>query len=132
MAMAKEKIFISLKEAAKMSGYSPDYVGQLIRGGKLAGKQIFSNVAWVTTEDAILEYLQKEKKGKSSSEMASTRVVDLIFSAEGLALTYAIVSWVAIAILGLFIVFLISVFAISVDNSINQKYIQQAARESTQ
>ena len=56
----------------------------------------------------------------------------MIFSAEGLALTYAIVSWVAIAILGLFIVFLISVFAISVDNSINQKYIQQAARESTQ
>ena len=53
--MAKEKTFISLKEAAKMSGYSPDYVGQLIRGGKITGKQIFSNVAWVTTEDAILE-----------------------------------------------------------------------------
>jgi hypothetical protein len=132
MAMAKEKTFISLKEAAKMSGYSPDYVGQLIRGGKITGKQIFSNVAWVTTEDAILEYLQKEKKGKSSTDTPPIRVIDMIFSAEGLALTYAIVSWVAIAIFGLFIVFLISVFAISVDNTVNQKYIQQAARESTQ
>lgn len=130
--MAKEKTFISLKEAAKMSGYSPDYVGQLIRGGKITGKQIFSNVAWVTTEDAILEYLQKEKKGKSSTDTPPIRVIDMIFSAEGLALTYAIVSWVAIAIFGLFIVFLISVFAISVDNTVNQKYIQQAARESTQ
>ena len=130
--MAKEKQFISLKEAAKMSGYSPDYVGQLIRSGKLSGKQIFSNVAWVTTEDAILEYLQKEKGTKTVPESLPYSVKDLIFSAEGLALTYAIVSWVAIGMLGLFVVFLISVFAISVDNTINQKYIQQAAQESSQ
>ena len=130
--MAKEKQFISLKEAAKMSGYSPDYVGQLIRSGKLSGKQIFSNVAWVTTEDAILEYLQKEKKGKTAPETMPYSVKDLIFSAEGLAWTYAIVAWVAIGMLGLFIVFLVSVFAISVDNTINQKYNQQAAQESSQ
>ena len=133
MNIAKDKSFISLKEAAKMSGYSPDYVGQLIRSGKITGKQIFSNVAWVTTEDAILEYLQKEKKGRSVSETAgSVRVIDIIFSAEGLAWTYAIVAWVAIGIMGLFVVFLISVFAISLDHTVNQKYVQQAARESSQ
>lgn len=131
MNLAKEKSFISLKEAAKMSGYSPDYVGQLIRSGKITGKQIFSNVAWVTTEDAILEYLQKEKKGGLAPENGSSRVVDIIFSAEGLAWTYAIVAWVAIGILGLFVVFLISVFAISLDHTVNQKYIQQAALQNS-
>ena len=70
--MSNEKNYISLKEAAKISGYSPDYVGQLIRAGKLSGKQIFSNVSWVTTEEAITEYLQKEKKGMPSWATAHT------------------------------------------------------------
>jgi len=55
--------YITLKEAAKISGYSPDYLGQLIRGGKLAGKQIYLNVAWVTTEKALKEYLKDNKVG---------------------------------------------------------------------
>ena len=48
MSKKKDK-YITLKEAAEISGYAPDYIGQLIRGGKLDGKQVFSNVAWVTT-----------------------------------------------------------------------------------
>jgi hypothetical protein len=130
--MANQKQYISLKEAAKMSGYSPDYVGQLIRAGKITGKQILSNVAWVTTEDAILEYIQKEKGGKVTAGPAPHKIADIIFSPEGLARTYAIVAWVAIGFFGLFIVFLISVFAISIDHSIDQKYIQEAANESSQ
>lgn len=46
-----------------MSGYTPDYLGQLIRKGKLPGKQIYLNVAWVTTEEALSEYLEKNKTG---------------------------------------------------------------------
>lgn len=63
--------YITLKEAAKMSGYSPDYLGQLIRKGKLAGKQIYLNVAWVTTEKALKDYLGNNKvvNGKSSFGM---------------------------------------------------------------
>lgn len=53
--------YITLKEASKMTGYSPDYLGQLIRKGKLTGKQVYLNVAWVTTEEAIREYLEKNK-----------------------------------------------------------------------
>ena len=49
--------YITLKEAAKISGYTPDYLGQLIRKGKLDGKQIYLNVAWVTTEKALSAYL---------------------------------------------------------------------------
>lgn len=63
--------YITLKEAAKMSGYSPDYLGQLIRKGKLAGKQVYLNVAWVTTEQALKEYLENNKviSGKSDLSM---------------------------------------------------------------
>ncbi len=66
---AQEKGYITLKEAAQLSGYSPDYIGQLIRQGKISGKQIYFNVAWVTTEDEIYRYLQEKKnkrKGKFS------------------------------------------------------------------
>lgn len=126
--MSKDKQYISLKEAAKISGYSPDYVGQLIRGGRLSGKQVFLNVAWMTTEEAILEYLQKEKKGANST----WNVGDLVTSPEVLARIYAVVAWIGIGIMGLFIVFLISVFAISIDNTVNQKYLQEAADNSSQ
>lgn len=55
--MSKEdKNLISLKEAAKISGYSADYVGQLIRSGKIPGKQVYCNIAWMTTAEAVLDY----------------------------------------------------------------------------
>ncbi len=63
MTNNKEK-FITLKEAAKISGYAPDYIGQLIRKGKLPGKQIYNAVAWVTTEKVLMEYLENNQKRK--------------------------------------------------------------------
>jgi hypothetical protein len=66
--------YITLKEASKISGYTPDYLGQLIRKGKLPGKQIYLNVAWVTTEDALEEYLGKDKTaGARSGRMSDVR-----------------------------------------------------------
>ncbi len=53
--------YITLKEASKMTGYSPDYLGQLIRKGKLEGKQVYLNVAWMTTEKAVKDYLGSSK-----------------------------------------------------------------------
>jgi hypothetical protein len=47
---------INLKEAAAISGYSADYVGQLIRQGKIPGKQVACNVQWMTTKEAVLGY----------------------------------------------------------------------------
>ncbi len=55
---------ISLKEAAKISGYSSDYIGQLIRSGKISGKQVYSNIAWMTTAEAVLSYKRRNEKGK--------------------------------------------------------------------
>ncbi|GIV28741.1 MAG: hypothetical protein KatS3mg027_2555 [Bacteroidia bacterium] len=59
------KNYITLKQAAEISGYSPDYIGQLIRQGKIAGKQVYCNIAWVTTEEEIKKYLETKAKGKN-------------------------------------------------------------------
>jgi hypothetical protein len=54
--------YITLKEAARISGYSADYIGQLIRKGKIKGRQVYTNIAWVTTEEDLRAYLS----GKNS------------------------------------------------------------------
>ena len=63
----KKAGYITLKEASERFGYSPDYIGQLIRKGKISGKQVYMNVAWMTTPEAMEEYLLKEKKRKKES-----------------------------------------------------------------
>ncbi|MCA9365727.1 hypothetical protein KC723_02435 [Candidatus Kaiserbacteria bacterium] len=61
---AKQKGYITLKEAAQISSYSPDYIGQLIRSGKIKGEQVYMNVAWVTTEAEIMAYTNRLKQPK--------------------------------------------------------------------
>jgi hypothetical protein len=58
--------YITLKEASERFGYSQDYLGQLIRKGKIDGKLVYSHVAWVTTPEAIEQYIDddKNKKGR--------------------------------------------------------------------
>jgi len=58
----QKKKHITLREAGKISGYAPDYIGQLIRNGKLPGKQIYCNTAWLTTEEAIRAYQEKKEE----------------------------------------------------------------------
>src|SRR3954470_2806013 len=43
--------FISLAEAAKLTGYHQDYLGQLARAGKLNAQKIGRN--WATTLEAV-------------------------------------------------------------------------------
>jgi hypothetical protein len=48
---------ISVKEASKLTPYSPDYLSLLIRKGRLEGYKIGKN--WHTTEIAVRAYLQR-------------------------------------------------------------------------
>ena len=64
----KKAGYITLKEAGERFGYSQDYLGQLIRKGKLEGKLVYSHVAWVTTPEAVEEYLAQNKKKKQHTE----------------------------------------------------------------
>lgn len=57
-----EKEYISLKEAAKISGYSPDYIGHLIRTGKIPGRMVYTGISWQTTKEAILAYKNRQQK----------------------------------------------------------------------
>ena len=61
----EQKGLISLKEASKISGYSSDYIGQLIREGKISGKQVYSSIQWMTSAQEVLNYKNIKKQKKS-------------------------------------------------------------------
>jgi len=67
--MNDEKNLISLKEASELTGYSADYIGQLIRQGKIRGKQVYTNIAWMTTAEEVLAYKNKGKKKQEKTTM---------------------------------------------------------------
>ncbi len=56
-----EKMFISLKEAARYCNYSQEYLSLLARRGKLTAVKINRN--WMTTKEAVEEYGKTLKEG---------------------------------------------------------------------
>ncbi|RWX48140.1 Helix-turn-helix domain-containing protein [Candidatus Electrothrix aarhusensis] len=54
-------MFISLKEAARYCDYSPEYLSLLARKGRLAAVKM-NNKDWMTTKEAIEEYIQNKRK----------------------------------------------------------------------
>ena len=126
--MNKKSEYISLREAAAMSGYTPDYVGQLIRSGKLPGKQVFANVAWMTTEDAIRDYMGKKRGGSPGKESVSfmdavQREID----------SPRLVKRLSIALIVLCVGFMLLVFYIfstSLDQRLNQRAIQRLEQKT--
>jgi hypothetical protein len=57
--MESLKNVISLNQAAKISGYTQDYLGYLIRTGEMKG--VKKGRAWFTTEEELNNYLFKKK-----------------------------------------------------------------------
>lgn len=51
---------LSLHEAAKISGLTQGHLSLLIRKGELWGKKIGRN--WVTTAQAVTEYLARDRR----------------------------------------------------------------------
>jgi len=88
-----ENKLLTLKEAAQISGYAPDYIGQLIRKGKLPGKQVYTNFAWMVGEQDLKNFMtgvrQQQEKKISQKNKASNRLLYLLFSF-GLLLIFAI------------------------------------------
>ena len=56
------KGYIPLKDAAKIFGYAPDYIGYLIRTKKITGKRVYSGVSWLVKEEEIKQYLKSKSK----------------------------------------------------------------------
>lgn len=57
--MEKLKKILTLNEAAKISGYHPDYLSALIRKGEIKGEK--TGGTWFTSEDEIKNYIFKQK-----------------------------------------------------------------------
>lgn|GEM_PF-6870457 len=62
------KKYVPAREAAELIGYEPDYIGQLVRGGKVSGKLV--GRAWYIDLDEIRLYAQnrtREKRGRKKT-----------------------------------------------------------------
>ncbi len=123
--MNKKDEYISLREAAAIAGYTPDYVGQLIRSGKIPGKQVFANVAWMTTEEAVRSYAG-QKKGKNSGKDV---IAPTIFETLQREIdSPRIVKRLSIALIVMsvaFMLLLFYIFSTSLDQRLNQRAIQR-------
>lgn len=115
---------ISLKEAAELTGYAPDYIGQLIRQGKLEGEQVYSNVSWVTTKEALDAYLQ----GRSGE--AKRQWWEAYTTIEAVSAFSVGVLRVCIALSVLFIIFLLYVLAVAIDHKLAERYVESVTAES--
>ena len=141
--------YITLKEAALISGYAPDYIGQLIRRGKIPGKQVYANVAWVTTKEAISAYQNGKTQAESIPELDTqstpqTASPTLSFSPtpsinttlsfldgfflrpEMIERTHRIVSIVSLILASLFLVLLFAIFSIAVNDRLNARALEHA------
>lgn len=71
--------FICLKDAAKISGYHQDYLGHLIRTGKLNGYKV--GRSWMTTRADLNDFLQ---------DRVSSPTKSILFSRFGMAITTSV------------------------------------------
>ena len=63
-----DREYLTLKEASKLTGYASDYIGWLIRRGKIKGKKIY-NTSWITNEDTIKYYRVIKNRKKSLAQI---------------------------------------------------------------
>lgn len=108
---AKEKGYITLKEAAEIANYTPDYVGQLIRAGKIKGEQVYSSVAWVTTEEEVQAYLQDKARTVQQSE-----------TKEVLTFDRSVLMYVGVGVVAVAALLLQYVLYVSLDVTLQQAY----------
>jgi len=121
---------ITLKEAAALSGYAPDYIGQLIRKGRLYGKQVYFKTAWVTTENALLEYIKKEKSGAKNAIPGSAaekmqRFENRMFSESRLSKFLQVLSYIGIVFSILLCLVLFYILSVNIDHALERRAVQQ-------
>jgi excisionase family DNA binding protein len=51
--------WLTINEAAKLSGYHPEYVRRLLRQGKIRGKKF--SIVWMVDHKSLLEYMESQK-----------------------------------------------------------------------
>jgi len=126
---AKNEKYLNLREAAKMSGYSADYVGQLVRSGKLPGRQVFSSVAWMVSEKDLREYMNRGKnEGADGNRDLKDRLRSVrtkIGNELQVAYLYKTVLYAAIALSVAFSLALFYVFSVSIDKAFEKNIVEK-------
>lgn len=134
MTIEEKKLegYITLKEASEIFGYSPDYIGQLIRKGKIEGKQVYANVAWMTTSDSLEKYLEREKGASNEKDNAlRPSLANRLFSEKGMF----IVLWALRALIPLLVILLLFVFyfiSITIDHRLSLRAEQRLIVQNAQ
>ena len=106
--------YISLKEAAALTSYSSDYIGQLIRAGKIEGHQVYTSVSWVTTEEAVRTYMNDHGKNDITTPVSSMVHIDTYF-------TYVLYG--VILCLMCILVLMCYIFFVSIDHAVTDRYV---------
>lgn len=128
--MDKQK-YITLKEAAKISGYAPDYVGQLIRSGKIPGKQVYCTVAWTTTEEALREYIKRNEGQKRNGRLQEKLIERMrqiktrILLEMKLATLFKTALYFTVILSVGFSLLLFYIFSVSVEKKLQQRTIEK-------
>jgi len=117
---AHKKGYITLKEAAALTNYSPDYIGQLIRAGKIKGEQVYNNVAWMTTEEEVLAYTENKQRS------VETTVASPFFVQPYLKY----LMYLLIATCGVFLLVMQYILYVSIDHGIAQSYLTKTGSVS--
>lgn len=113
---ATEKGYITLREAAEITNYAPDYIGQLIRNGKIKGEQVYSNVAWVTTEDELRAYMADK-----SRTVTSPKEIENVSALGERAFKYVLYAVITLLVFALLCMQYI--FYVTFDDAISQKLL---------
>ncbi len=126
-----EKRYITLKEAAALSGYSSDYVGQLIRSGKINGKRVYANPVWMTTEKDLLEYLEVNRSDGGEREKNGNKLLNVLRSWKTkvrseleLVKLYKGILYLTIGVSMLFSLFVFYVFSVNFDDWLSRRSTQ--------
>jgi excisionase family DNA binding protein len=119
--------YLTLKEAAQMSGYTSDYIGQLIRKGRLPGKQVYHSVAWVISKDDLDEYIRLNQNGEKEQGEHNGEKARGIF-APGIIMSW--IMWATIIMLSAFIILLFYILSANLEKKMQQNAAQEVQKAS--
>jgi hypothetical protein len=127
MALNKDKIeeaqfdipegYMTLKEASISTPYTPDYIGQLVRAGKLEGRQVYSNVIWVVREASLRDYVTSRGKDMAFRDGGQSAVLDSYIPHLARHALYGVIALAAVVALVLFYI-----LSVSIDRKIGANY----------
>ena len=58
--MTDDSDWLTVSDAAKLSGYNPEYITRLIRQGEIKGRKV--SIVWLVESKSLLAYAERAKK----------------------------------------------------------------------